>query len=103
MSNRSADLDENQILADRLYEAGDHLKSEKGISDHTNGYYIAAIAVIGAPHYVGTYAKASQLKGVGDVLAKYIVESATGDVPMKLRELRGRADPGAAGSPGRGT
>ena len=45
---------------------------------------------------------AIRIKGIGKVLAEYIMESLSGDVPVKLRELRRRADPGAAGSRGRG-
>ena len=59
--------------------------------------------MIRAQHYVDTFAKARQFKGVGELLANYVLDSATGDVPMKLRELCGRTDPGAVGSPRRGT
>ena len=46
---------------------------------------------------------AIRIKGIGKVLAEYIMELLSGDIPVKLIKLRGWADSGAAGSPGRGT
>ena len=46
---------------------------------------------------------AIRIKGIGKVLAEYIMESLSGNVSVKFRELRGKADPGADGSPSRGT
>jgi len=101
--DKRADFDGNQLPIDRLFEAGDLLKAEKGVADNANGYYVAGMALKKEPWLVNTLDLAIRIKGIGKVLAEYIMESLSGDVPVKLRELRRRADPGADGSPGRGT
>ena len=43
--DKRADFDGNQLPIDRLFEAGDLLKTEKGVADNANGYYVAGMAL----------------------------------------------------------